>query len=172
MSLKIIITGPESSGKTTLCKQLSKYFNIPFSDEYARKYLEKLNKTYTQEDLLNIAKGQVKLEQLATHKQQISLHDTDLITIKIWSEYKYDNCDKWITQQIEQLKTEQRFYLLCKPDIPWKADPQRENPNNRAELFNIYTKELTTLGQQYSIIKGEERLKDSILKISQLIDSI
>ena len=74
---KIIVTGPESSGKTTLCKALSKHFNLPFSKEYAREYLDALDRDYTQEDLLKIAKGQLQAE---SRKQ---LLDTDLITLKI-----------------------------------------------------------------------------------------
>ena len=116
--LKIIITGPESSGKTTLCKALSEHYKIPFTKEFARKYLSDLGKSYLQEDLLEIAKGQFKHEQLTSKKQQISLQDTDLITLKIWSNYKYGNCNNWIINQIEKQKVKNRFYLLCKPDCP------------------------------------------------------
>jgi len=156
--LKIIITGPESSGKTTLCKALSKHFNLPFSKEYAREYLEKLNRNYNQDDLLKIAKGQLKSEQ------NTQLLDTDLITIKIWSEYKYGSCDNWILDQIEKQKTEKRIYLLCKPDIPWEADPLRENPNDREELFEIYKKEIESLEHDYFIVDAENRLEKIIQK--------
>ena len=98
--LKIIVTGPESSGKTTLCKALSEHYNLPFTKEFAREYLTDLGKNYLQEDLLEIAKGQLEDEQLITNNQQISLHDTDLITLKIWSDYKYGNCTNWILEQI------------------------------------------------------------------------
>jgi nicotinamide riboside kinase len=159
---KIIVTGPESSGKTTLCKALSKHFNLPFSKEYAREYLDTLNRDYNQEDLLKIAKGQLKSEQ------NTQLLDTDLITIKIWSKYKYGSCDKWILEQIEKQKSENRFYLLCKPDIPWKADPLRENPNDREELFEIYKKELESLAQNYFIVEGENIAEQAIYQILQL----
>jgi len=164
--LKIIATGPESSGKTTLCKALFKHFNLPFSKEYAREYLEKINKDYNQDDLLKIAKEQLKSEQ------NTQLLDTDLITIKIWSKYKYGNCDKWILDEIEKQKSEKRFYLLCKPDVPWKKDPQRENPNDREELFEIYKEELANLGHNYFIVEGEERKENSISKISPIISII
>ena len=163
---KIIVTGPESSGKTTLCKALSKHFNLPFSKEYAREYLDTLNRDYNQEDLLKIAEGQLKSEQ------NIQLLDTDLITIKIWSKYKYGSCDKWILEQIEKQKSENRFYLLCKPDIPWEVDPLRENPTNRNELFKIYKKELESLEHKYFIVEGENRIENSISKISSLITII
>ena len=156
--LKVIVIGPESSGKTTLCKALSKHFNLPFSKEYAREYLEKLNRNYNQDDLLKIAKGQLKSEQ------NTQLLDTDLITIKIWSEYKYGSCDNWILDQIEKQKTEKRIYLLCKPDIPWEADPLRENPNDREELFEIYKKEIESLEHDYFIVDAENRLEKIIQK--------
>ena len=161
--LKIIVTGPECSGKTTLCKTLSEHFNIHFSEEYAREYIDKLDRAYTQTDLLEIAKGQLLSENNA------QILDTDLITIKIWSEYKYGNCDKWILEKIEKQKSEKRFYLLCKPDIPWKADPLRETPTNRLKLFKIYKKELEKLGRGYFVVEGENRLEDAISKISNLI---
>ena len=87
---KIIVTGPESCGKTTLSQALSNHFRIPFSKEYAREYLQELGRDYSQEDLITIAKKQLEFEQ------DIQLLDTDLITIKIWSNYKYSSCDKWI----------------------------------------------------------------------------
>jgi len=167
--LKIIVTGPESSGKTTLCKEISNQFNIPFTTEYARECLKKKGVNYNQSDLLEIAKGQFISE--GGLNQQLSLHDSDLITIKIWSEYKYGNCNNWILDQIEKQKSENRFYLLCKPDIPWKADPLRENPTNREELFAIYKEELEKSKHNYVIIEGEERIKNSISKISSLMSN-
>lgn len=157
------MTGPESSGKTTLCKALSEHFKISFTEEYAREYLNTINREYKEEDLLGIAKGQLKSEQ------NTQLLDTDLITIKIWSKYKYENCDKWILNQIEKQKSKERFYLLCKPDIPWEADALRENPITRDELFEIYKRELEKLKHDFFIIDGENRLEDSISKISSLI---
>ena len=150
-SYKIIITGPESSGKTTLCDQLSNHFDIPLSKEFARFYIDNLNRSYIIGDLLYIAKEQLQSELNS------QLLDTDLITIKIWSEYKYGKCDNWILDQIEKQKTEKRFYILCKPDIPWKPDKQRENPNERERLFKIYKQELESLGHIYFVIKGRDR---------------
>ena len=163
---KIIITGPESSGKTTLCKSLSEHYKIPFTKEFARGYLTDLGKNYLQEDLLEIATGQLENEQLTNDNQQISLHDTDLITLKIWSDYKYGNCNNWILEQIEKQKVENRFYLLCKPDLKWDYDPLRENPTNRNELLEIYKQELENLGHKFLIIKGEERNEQAIESLS------
>ena len=167
--LKVIVTGPESSGKTTLCNALAEHINIPFTPEFSREFLNKLDGDYTQDDLSVIAKEQLKNEQLTTKNNQVSLNDTDLITIKIWSEYKYGNCNNWILEQIEKQKKENRLYLLCKPDIPWKADPLRENRNNRDKLFDIYKKVLENLKHDYYVVEGEKRLESVIEKIYQLI---
>ena len=159
---KIIVTGPESSGKTTLCKNLSEHFKIPFAKEYARIFLDELDRNYTQSDLLKIAGGQLQSEL------NYQLLDTDLITIKIWSNYKYGSCDKWILDQIEKQKTEKRFYLLCKPDIAWQEDKQRENPNDREDIFEIYKKEIASFGHDYFVVEGENKTENSISKISPL----
>ena len=159
---KIIVTGPESSGKTTLCNNIASHFKLSYSKEYARKYLKKIGKEYIQEDLLKIAKGQLNLEKVN------KILDTDLITIKIWSEYKFGNCDNWILNKIEEQKNEIRFYLLCKPDISWESDPLRENPNDRMKLFEIYKMELENLGHKYHIVEGKDRLQNVIKKIYQL----
>lgn len=157
--IKIIITGPECSGKTTLCEILANHFKIPFSKEYARKYLNSLDRNYIQKDLVKIAK-----KQLQSEKNQKIL-DTDLITIKIWSNYKYGECDDWILQQIQKQKFEERFYLLCKPDIKWEKDPLREHPKNRMELFQLYKKELENLNHKYYILEKERNLGNIISKI-------
>lgn len=158
----IVITGPESSGKTTLAKALAKVLKTGYTEEYSREYLNS-NSAYKQEDLLKIAKGQLQREK-ANHNP-IAIHDTDLITIKIWSEYKYNHCNPWIIEQIEQQKCKNRLYLLCKPDITWEADPLRENPSNRAELFEIYLSEIQNTKHPYFIIEGEERKEKALLKI-------
>lgn len=156
---KIIVTGPESCGKTTLCDAISKHFQIPYSKEYAREYLTEIGREYTKKDILAIA-----INQLKNEKNKFLL-DTDLITIKIWSNYKYGSCDNWILNQIKLQKKENRFYLLCKPDLKWVADPLRENPLNRMYLFNIYLNEIATLGHDYYVVKGTNRFKNSVAKI-------
>ena len=157
---KVVITGPESSGKSTLCKHLSESLFTPHVREYAREYIDSLNREYNEEDLIQIAKGQLGLEEdIISQTPSYLICDTDLLTIKIWSEYKYESCDPEI---IELLKNNlPDLYLLASPDFPWEEDSQRENPYNRDELFLVYKAEIIKLDIPYVVLSGTapERLE-------------
>ncbi len=151
---KIVITGPESSGKTFLSKQLAKEFTVPFVPEFAVEYLMNTGGHYDYDDLLNISIGQIESEDriLREHNSNLLICDTDLITIKIWSQVKYGKVDNQILDFIKN--REYTYYLLCKPDIPWEYSEFRENPNDRDDLFVLYEKELKLYQKKYGIISG------------------
>jgi len=168
--IKIVLTGPESSGKTTLARQLAEHFHTNHVREYAREYIRSLDRKYREADLIEIAKLQLESEGLiAPHSGKLLFCDTDLLTIKIWSDYKFKKTDPWILQQIDRRYYD--LYLLCAPDIPWEADPQRENPNDREELFEIYKNELHAYNKNYVEIKGsfEERLQMAIDAVQKFV---
>ena len=151
--LKIVLTGPESTGKTTLAKHLAGHYRTAWAPEFARSYLNGLGRPYERADLLKIAEGQLALEdEIAATANDLLFLDTSLEVIKIWSEFRYGNCDPWI---LEKLKTRPSdLYLLCKPDLPWELDPQRENPKDREALYDIYRQELMALNVPFSEIQG------------------
>lgn len=158
----LVITGPESSGKTTLANQLSDYWKTPLVAEVARAYLNEKN-SYQQHDLLEIAKQQHKQEQvLLSRSPEKIVCDTDLLVIMIWSEVKYGRCDPWIYTTFEnsiKQKTANRTYYLCDYQIPWQADPLRENPDNRNELFNLHLHKLKEYELDYRVVKGEQNVR-------------
>tara|TARA_B100000900_G_scaffold86352_1_gene70044 strand:- start:26956 stop:27492 length:537 start_codon:yes stop_codon:yes gene_type:complete len=158
---KIIVTGPECSGKTTLCNQLKIHFKLPANNEFARSYIEKLNRKYVKKDLTLIAR-----KQLDSERNKVLL-DTDLITIKIWSNFKYNNCDQWILDKIQKQKNECRFYFLCKGDLNWIQDGQRENQNERQILFELYKNELEQLKFPYYIVEGKNRFEKAKFKLKE-----
>jgi NadR type nicotinamide-nucleotide adenylyltransferase len=171
--LKIVLTGAESSGKTTLTHALATYFQCPFVLEYARLFFEQKKTTaYVYEDLLKIARGQLRLENKKiknNEKSKLCILDTDLITIKIWSMVKFGKCDNWILEQIESHLYD--FYLLCSPEgIAWEADPLRENPQDRNKLFELYEETLIFYNKPYLILKGNEleRLQTAISVIQAI----
>ena len=158
----IVITGPESSGKTTLATQLADYWKAPLVPEVSRDYLKEKD-SYQQDDLLEIAKQQYKQEQaVLSHLPERIVCDTDLLVIMIWSEVKYGQCDPWITTTFENSIKQQsssRVYYLCDSSIPWQADRLRENPHNRDELFDLYLQKLIEYKLDHSIVKGEPRIR-------------
>ncbi len=158
---KIAITGPESTGKSTLTKKLANYFNEPYVDEYARMYLNSLDRTYSQADLLNIAQGQVKDEQqkIKTAKQFLFV-DTEMVNMKIWSLHKYGSCHEWILDHLS--KQDYTLHLLCNIDLPWENDPLRENPGLREFFMSWFIKELESYNFPYIIISGNAKQRFSI----------
>ena len=152
---KVIITGPESSGKTTLFKQLINYYGIVGVIEHSREYIANLKREYNFEDILEIAKVQLNnFLELQNRSHKIIISDTDLLTLEIWCEFKYGKCHKFISDNLRNHLP--NIYLLCYPDIPWEDDPQRENPYDRLKLFDIYEEKIKSLGVNSHIIKGDQ----------------
>lgn len=159
--IKIHFTGPESSGKTTMAQLAAVHYGTAWHTEYARIYLENLKRPYTFKDLIHIANGQLQSEQLFQEQhinQTLLFFDTSLLVIKVWSIFKYGFYNHQLDQLLNQNLPD--LYFLCDWHIPWTYDPMRENPNDRSELFDIYTQELNKLKIPYYLLKGssEERL--------------
>lgn len=155
-----VFTGPECSGKTSLANITATKYNLPLVEEYARSYLENLNRKYNNEDLDQIALEQENLELKYVSQPRI-LCDTDLLTIFIWrQEVYYIEDSNWV-QKLERFHSEDRLYFLCSPtDIPWQWDAQRENPHDRDRLYDLYKNALINFQLNFIEIKGsfEKRL--------------
>lgn len=173
MIKKIAITGPESTGKSSLAIALAKHFNTVFVPEYAREYINSLNHPYNFDDILKIARNQKRLEDEYSEKaDKILFCDTDLTVTKIWCEFKFNKCHKWIIENHK--KQDYDIYLLCDIDLPWVSDPMREHPDKRKELFDFYENELKINNFNYKIISGknEIRLNNAIEIIKNYSNSI
>jgi NadR type nicotinamide-nucleotide adenylyltransferase len=172
MLKKVVVIGPESTGKSTLSQDLANYFACPWVPEYARTYIEQLGRPYNYDDLLDIAKGQVELEEKQSKKaKDLLICDTDLHVIKIWSDHKFGKVHDWILEQIND--REYDAYLLTDIDIPWQEDPQREHPHPemRRHFFDWYLRLIEQTGVPFENISGsqEERLQKSIEAIERLL---
>ncbi|MDD2412054.1 MAG: ATP-binding protein [Bacteroidales bacterium] len=166
--MKIAITGPESTGKTSLAQNLAKEFKTLCTSEFARNYLDEINRPYEFEDIEIIAKNQRKLEDdLLPKANKILFCDTDMLVTKIWSEFVYGKCSPWITKEFEANRY--NLYLLCNIDIEWEYDPQREHPHKRQELFDIYKNTLEAYKFPYIIVNGtgNQRVQNAIKAIQK-----
>ncbi len=170
MSLKkIAIVGPESTGKSQLAEQLAKHNNTKWVPEYAREYLENLGRPYHQGDLLEIAKGQIKLEdKIAEKTRDLLFCDTNLIVLKIWSDHSYGETDKWILDQLQ--KRHYDYYLLTDIDLPWEPDLLREHPDMRGYFFKKYEDYLINSNLPFSFVcgQGEERFKNALTCLNSM----
>ena len=166
--LRIAITGPESSGKTTLCLLLSEHFKVPFISEYARTYLENKSGAYKQSDLDFIAKEHLK--NILSSSHTVSISDTDFSVLEIWSEYKFKKSSELIKELVSQDLFD--LHILCRPDIPWVADELRENEHSRYYLFELYKASLTRHRKNFIEVDGslENRIKKSVQYIEELIN--
>lgn len=185
---KIVIIGPESTGKSTLCELIAKHYQTKWVPEFAREYLLANGKEYSYEDLLTIAKGQIALEDeisfqfsvssfqspnspLIPHHSPLLFIDTDMYVMKVWCEFVFGKCHQWIIDQIIDRKYD--LYLLCNTDLPWVKDELREYPDLeiREKLFHTYKDTLINQSTLWAEIKGsnDQRLQAAIDAVDKLI---
>jgi NadR type nicotinamide-nucleotide adenylyltransferase len=175
---KIVVIGPESTGKTSLCELLAAHFQTEWCPEYAREYLLAHGNQYSFDDLLTIAKGQVDLEDhflksvvQEKNRSPMLFIDTDQYVMKVWCEFVFDRCHQWILDQIVLRKYD--LYLLCKTDLPWVKDELREYPDleNREILFHIYRDIMINQNTPWVEISGDydQRIKMAMDAVNKSI---
>ena len=172
MVKKIVVIGPESTGKSTLCEQLAAHYNTIWVKEYAREYLLNNGTDYSFDNLLEIAKGQINNEQLAISNLQNTplIIDTDMYVMKVWCEFVFNQCHHWILNRIVERKYD--LYLLCNIDLPWIKDELREYPDlkTREKLYHHYKDIMVNQNVQWVDISGNHnaRLQKAINAINKI----
>lgn len=169
---KVCVIGPECTGKSELSKFLADHFKTVCVEEYARAYINRMSTPYEQADLTKIAHGQVRMEdEWLVDTNKVMICDTNAIVIKVWSEFKYGECDKEVLRIIEERPYD--LYLLTYIDVPWEDDPQREHPDKREHFWSIFKSEVEKTGIPFVEINGsrEDRRKKAIAAIDQLTQS-
>lgn len=173
--LKISITGPESTGKSTLARQLAAHYGAALVPEYAREYIGGLSRPYQAADVLAIARRQFELEDEAMQTaHSIVFCDTDVWVLKIWYEHAYHCLDAWLEKAWKNRRNTYHLVLLTAIDLPWYPDPQREHEHLRAFLFEKYRSELEQHGIFFKIITGTDttRLQNGIIAVDMLIKQV
>lgn len=160
---KIVLTGPESSGKSWLCEKLAEHFGALWIPEYARIYLEKNGSNYSYRDYMKMAQEhQLYQQEKLNDAKGLVFLDTDMLNYAVWSDVVYHKPTAWVEEQI--LKETDHLYLIVYPDLSWESDPIRQNPNNRMMLFDKHLNQIEKHNRPYKTIKeqGLKRLENSI----------
>jgi len=191
--IKVAVIGPESTGKSTLCELLALHYHTQWCPEFAREYLLAHGMNYTYDDLLYIAKRQLEMEDDYIEKvrkserpkvrktvssgltdfppSRLLFIDTDMYVMKVWCEFVFGNCHKWILEQIVKRKYD--LYLLCNTDLPWVKDELREYPDlkTRDTLYYIYKDLMINQSTPWIDISGnsDERLQKAIKAVDRMI---
>lgn len=174
---RVVVLGPESTGKSTLCRELALAYQTRWVPEYAREYLEASGPGYAEADLWRIAEGQIRLEREALQAMRDVVYplplfiDTNLYVIKVWSEYVFQACDNRILNHLAMPQSD--LYLLCDTDLPWEADPLRElpDPNERKRIFHYYLDAMLHQPVPWALVHGpaEERLVKAMEAVDRLL---
>ena len=153
---RVVITGPESTGKTLLAEKLATYFNTIWIPEYARDYITTLDREYNYDDLEHIAREQVKREKdLIKNARGFLFYDTHLIITKVWFKVVYNRYPLWIDKAV--ISSGIDIFLVCNTDIPWIPDHVRENGGEmRNKLLDMYIDEIEMFGIPWSLVSGQE----------------
>ncbi len=169
--IKIVLTGPESTGKSTLAKDLAKHYNTVWVKEYLREFAEEKyseNRRLVYTDNLLIADGQNNLEKEAIKKAtRFIFCDTDILQTVIYSHEYYNKVQPELEENLETNNTD--LYILLNLDVSWEEDHLRDKPNDRNRMFHVLEKTLIKFRKKYVILEGKDeiRLKNSIKLIEE-----
>jgi len=171
--IKIALFGPESTGKTTLAKQLAEYYETEWVPEFARDYLqekwEENKHICVADDMMPIAYGQTALEnQKLASANKYLFCDTNLMVTKVFSEMYYGFCDPLLNEAA--LKHEYDLFFLTDIDVPWEKDDIRDTPEGRETVFSVFKQTLIDTKKPFITLSGdkESRLKKAISIIDNL----
>jgi len=171
--LRIVITGAESTGKTTLAKSLSGYYGAPWTGEYVRDYVDEIGRELAASDLDPIARGQLAQEDAGLLKaQRLVFHDTNILSSIIYANHYFETVIDWVNDAF--LERDYTLYLFCLPDIPWAADEgQRDSAEARNTLHAKFKDALNKLNLPYLEISGSqvERMHRAVKAIDQVVDA-
>jgi NadR type nicotinamide-nucleotide adenylyltransferase len=172
---RVVLIGPECTGKTQLAGELAALYGVPWAREYAREYLERKDAALCYADVERIARGQRHGEDAAIARgvadaSPLVMLDTDLVSTAVYSRHYYGDCPQWVEREAARRLAE--LYLLHQADVPWVADgAQREQPERRAELFERFRATLAAAGARVVEIRGgwDERRRRAVQAIDALL---
>ena len=167
--IRVVLTGSESTGKTTLAGMLGEHFGAVVIPEFSRAYAESRNGVLTAGDVDPIASGQLALEDVHLIRATgLAIHDTDLLSTMVYARHYYEACAPWIEDAVRRRRPD--LYLLMDIDVPWIPDPARDRGDRREEMHALFVAALESVGAEYVTIRGD--WDERTLRAKEAIDEI
>lgn len=167
---RVVVTGSECTGKTTLAEGLAAHFHTAWVPEFSREYARERNGVLTEADVAPIARGQMALEdRYAAGNPPLLILDTDLLSTVVYSRHYYGACLPWIEEECRRRLAP--LYLLLHPDVPWLPDGIRDRGGLRAGMHELFRAALRQFGAAYADIAGdwETRKRLAIQAVERLL---
>ena len=156
---RVVVTGSECTGKTTLAWALAEHFGVPWVCEYARQFVVDQGRPPERGDVDAIARGQIELEDtLAASAPSLLIQDTDLLSTVVFSRHYYGDCPAWVETALAARAPD--LYLLAGTDVPWVADgDQRDRGQRREEMQDLFRQALTERGWSFLEVAGSSEAR-------------
>lgn len=155
---RVVLTGSESTGKTTLTADLARHYGAVWVPEYVRGYADWKRAPLDAGDVEPIARGQIAAQDVALERAGTFLFfDTDLLSTVVYAEHYYGGCADWIRAAAVHRRAD--LYLLCDIDVPWTPDAQRDRPDDRPAMHELFRNALVSRGFPFEVIRGGWRAR-------------
>ena len=155
---RVVVTGSECSGKTTLASQLAEHYAAELVPEFARGFATSVGGRLQFADHGPIARGQMALEdEHASHATGMLVHDTDLLSTVLYCRHYFDRCPEWIVGAAMDRSPD--LYLVCDIDVPWIPDPLRDRGDRREEMHGLFMSAVKESGAKWAVMRGNERTR-------------
>lgn len=166
--IRVVLTGSESTGKTTLASRLARHYDAQYVPEFVRTFAENKGGAISFSDHGAIAHGQMALEEehIARAKDLV-IQDTDLLSTVVYCEHYFGRCPAWIIEAAAARRPD--LYLLCDIDVAWVADGVRDRGHQRDDMQGLFRDAVVRSGAPMAEISGRD--EERFIRATEAIDA-